>query len=135
MGLQHIHCLQLCFPNNTFGRISVNMGLQHIHWRRKWKPTPVFLLATVHGVAESDMPERLTVTHTHTQHTSTTLVFSHLRCLGEFLSISQVLLPLFNGCAGLHRLEMLRSDPSHSSNQWNVGRVSKLGSTTQFLVV
>ena len=51
-----------------------------MHWRRKWQPTPVFLpgesqgqeslVATVSGVTESDMTERL---HFH---------FS-LSCIGE----------------------------------------------------
>ena len=47
-----------------------------IPWRRKWHPTPVFLpgefhglrtlpRATMHGVTESDMTERLTRTHSN----------------------------------------------------------------------
>ena len=135
LGLQHIHCLQLCFPCNTFGGFLLTWD--YSTYTGGGNGTHSRVLATVHGVAESDMPERLTLTHsyTHTQHTSTTLVFSHLKFLGEFLSISQFLLLLFNGCVGLHRLEILRSEPSHSSNQWNLGHVSKLGPTTQFLVV
>ena len=52
------------------------MGLmpgQDHPWRRKWQPTPVFLMGsakdrgawwtTVHGVVESDTAERTTIAH------------------------------------------------------------------------
>ena len=64
--------------------------VRKIPWRRKWQPTPVFLLgnptdrgpwqATVHGIAESDTTEWLSTctrahTHTHT-HTYTICVLN-----------------------------------------------------------
>ena len=134
MGLQHLRCLQLCFPFNILGRMSINMGLQYIHWEGNGKPLKYSCLLQSMG-SQSRMwlndSHSLTHIHTHTRHTlSTTLVFLHLKCLGEFLLISHFLLLLFKGCVVLHRLESLRSEPSHSSNQWNLRHVSKLGSTT-----
>ena len=52
-------------------------GLGRSFWRRKWQPTPVFLLGEVHGQRslagysswgrrESDTTEQLIHTHTHT---------------------------------------------------------------------
>ena len=56
-------------------RPRCNPWVGKIPWGREWQPTPVFFLenparrgawgATVHGVAESDVTEELTLSHFH----------------------------------------------------------------------
>ena len=45
------HELSVGFPGGSDGKESAcNAGVRKIAWRRKWQPTPVFLLEEFHGL-------------------------------------------------------------------------------------
>ena len=83
LGFSHGSAVKILPANaGDTGHMGSILGSGRAPWRRKWKPTPVFLPGKFHGQRslegyspwghkESDMTEQLsTHTHTHT-HTHT----------------------------------------------------------------
>ena len=75
-------------------RQGFDLWVRKIPWRRKWQPTPVFLLGKFHGQRslvgyspwghkESDMTDTLTQTHTQTQARVRAHTHTHISVIGR----------------------------------------------------